>query len=434
MSVKRGTELWKAIVGAVGSLLPSRAAPAVSSERVILPWRDDAQRTYPSIGLTPSRALALVQSADHGSPAQLFELFSEMLVKWPRLAAVEQTRRLALTGLEWEIAAAARHAVEDAEIVEYCEREIDRLDTLSDVLAHLSGAIGIGTAVAEIVWENGRVVDLTPAPFSRLTADSREPWRLRIRTEDAPNEGVPLDEQPNKWLVFAPSARMGRPFEGGLLRASLLLFLAQNLSFKDWLVFSQVAGMPVRVAQFDPGVSEADRQQVLRMLQSLGTEAVAAFTKNIELKFMEAARGGERPYQALQQYCNTEITILWLGQHLTTDIGSSGSRAAAEVHDRVREDLLVHDIANESRLVRQQLLTPLVRARFGDTARVPHFRRSLIQSVDSRVLADTLSVAVNELGVRVPLRWAHRALGIPEPRLREALVNGQQFSGEAREK
>lgn len=433
MSNTRESGLWHAILGAVGSLLPPARQRQDNAVRVIQPWRDDAQRSYPSVGLTPSRALALMQAADHGTPAQLFELFGEMLLKWPRLAAVESTRRLALTGLEWEISAAPRHAESDWAIVEYCEQTLENLDNLPEALAHLSSAIGVGTAVVEIIWENARVVDLMPVPFSRLVSDSREPWRLCVRTEDAPADGVPIDEQPNKWLAFAPSARMGRPFDGGLLRTSLLLFIAQNLSFKDWLIFSQVAGMPVRVAQFDPGVSENERKQILTMLQALGTDAVAAFTKNIELKFMEAARGGERPYQALQHYCNTEITILWLGQHLTTDIGSSGSRAAAEVHDRVREDLLVHDIANEGRLIRQQLLAPLVRAKFGEAARVPHFRRSLIQSVDSRVLAETLSVAVNELGVRVPLRWAHRALGIPEPRLREALLNRNDEAPEPRE-
>jgi len=29
-------------------------------------------------------------------------------------------------------------------------------------------------------------------------------------------------------------------------------------------------------------------------------------------------------------------------------------------------------------------------------------------------LAEILSIAVNDLGVRVPARWAHEALGIPE--------------------
>ncbi|MGE0481808.1 MAG: DUF935 family protein [Phycisphaerae bacterium] len=382
---------------------------------MVRPWRDDWQRAYPSVGLTPSRALAFLHAADGGAPQQQFELYSEMLQKWPRLAAVETTRRLALAGLSWEIAAVQDSGPRAMAAADHCRDVLARLPQFRDALEHLANAIGFGIAVAELVWERGQLVDVVPVPYSRLVADPNEPWRLRVRTEDEPTWGVALDEQPQKWIVHAPRSRCGRRFDGGLLRASVLLYLAQNLSFKDWLIYSQIAGMPVRVARFEPGTPEADKAGLLRMLESLGTDAVAVFSKNVELQFVEAARGGERPYEALQRYCNTEITILWLGQHLTTDISGSGSRAAAEVHDRVREDLLASDIADERATLERDLLERVASARFGADAPAPGFRRSLIQSVDTKVLADTLAVAVNEIGLAVPRAWAYASLGIPEP-------------------
>lgn len=162
-------------------------------------------------------------------------------------------------------------------------------------------------------------------------------------------------------------------------------------------------------------MAEGEKQKLIKMLEALGTDAVAAISKNVELEMVETASRSEKPYKPIQDYCNREITILWLGQHLTTDISGQGSRAAAEIHDRVREDLLVNDIADESRTIRGQLLSRLVQARFGDGAPTPSFRRSLIETVDTKVLADTLAVAVRELGMRVPRRWVHRAMGIPEP-------------------
>ena len=352
----------------LGSLLPRRREARENDSRVVRPWREDSLRSHPSVGLTPSRLLSFLQAADYAR---------DMLLK---------------------------------------------LERFGDVLDHLAKAIGYGIAVAELVWEDGRLVDIVPVPHSRLVADPHEPWRLRVRTEDDPSLGVALDEWPQKWVVHQPQAIPGRHFEGGLLRASALLYLAQNLSFKDWLIFSQIAGMPVRVARFEPGTPEADKQELLRMLEALGTDAVAAFAKTVDLKFIEPSRGGERPYEPLQNYCNVEVTILWLGQHLTTDIQTSGSRAAAEVHDRVREDLLVNDISAEGRAVGRDLLTPLVRARFGDGVAVPVFRRSLVQSVDTKVLADVLAVAVNKLGLDVPRRWVHKSLGIPEPQSDEPVL------------
>jgi phage gp29-like protein len=422
------------ILRKLGSLLPGRDGEQRSGRRVIRPWRADVLRTYPTSGLTPSRMLSLLRQADAGSPTAQFDLFSEMLQKWPRLAAVENTRRLALTGLDWEIEPAparvgdadAARAAEQA--AAFCRETLQSLESFRESLDRLALAIGYGLAVAELVWEDGRLIDLVPAPYSRLAADPNEPWRLRIRTQEDATAGVALDEQPFKWVVHRPGAAPGRHFEGGLLRASAVLYLAQNLSFKDWLVYSQIAGMPVRVARYDAGTSDADRQQLVRMLEALGTDAVAVLSKGVELQFHDAAKTGERPYQPLQDYCNTEVTILWLGQHLTTDLRSEGSRAAAEVHDRVREDLLVHDIAAEARTIRRDVLTPMVRAWFGETVAVPHFRRSLVQSVDTRVLADTLAVAVDRLGIEVPRAWAHQALGIPQPRPEEAVLKKGETS------
>jgi phage gp29-like protein len=401
------------ILRKLGSLLPThQREPA--AQPVAAPIASDFQRTYPSAGLTPGGLRAVLQAADAGQPHSQFELFHDMLRRWPRLRAVETTRRLALTGLDWEVAPPP-DTTDGATIADHCRATLDRVRGLRETLDHLGTAIGFGLAVAELVWQDGQLVELIPVPHARLCADPHEPWRLRVKTATDDTLGVALDEQPHKWIVHRPRHNPASNFDNGLLRASALLFLVQSLSLRDWLVFSQVAGMPVRVAQFEPGTPAEDKRKLVRMLEALGTEAVAAFSKNVDLRFLDAARNSDRPYQPLQEYCNTEVTILWLGQHLTTDIKSSGSRAAAEVHDRVREDLLVDDIADEAATLRRDLLTPLVRARFGEGAAVPQFRRSLVQSVDTKVLADTLAVAVNQLGLRVPAAWVHQALGVPQP-------------------
>lgn len=448
------------VLHTLGALWPGRRRRRDAS-RLIQPWRDDSARTYPAAHLSPARLVAYLQAADAGTPQMQFELFSEMLQKWPRLAAVEATRRLALTGLDWELvvppadgrargarppghggdgatplaapglpsAAAApapgQKAPAPQQVADYCTQVLAGLDGLRTALDHLATAIGYGVAVCELVWRCGQLVDIVPVPHARLVADPQEPWRLRVRTADDPALGVALDEQPRKWLIHRPRATPGRMFDGGLLRASTLLFLAQHLSFKDWLLCAEIAGMPVRVAQFEPGTSDAEKQQLVKMLGALNTDAVAVCSKAVELKFIEAGRNGDRPYRPLQDYCNTEVTILWLGQHLTTDVRNSGSRAAAEIHDRVREDLLVDDIADEGATLRRDVLRPLVQARFGDAAAVPQFRRALIQSVDTKVLADTLAVAVNELGMAVPRQWVHQSLGIPQARSGEAVLAGR---------
>lgn len=67
-------------------------------------------------------------------------------------------------------------------------------------------------------------------------------------------------------------------------------------------------------------------------------------------------------------------------------------------------------------------MTPLVQMRFGDGVAVPRFRRALVQSVDTKVLAETLAVAVNQLGLAVPQAWVHQSLGIPQPQAGEVVL------------
>lgn len=427
--------LVRTLLRRLGSFLPGdpTSAPATNAT-LVQPRPADYHRAYPSVGITPSRVLTYLHAADAGDPRIQFELFTEMLQKWPRLRAVESTRRLALTGLDWEVTPARVVADENPRATlaqaaaDHCATTLLELPALRPVLDHLASAIGFGIAVAELVWDAGRLVDLVPVPFTRLITDPREPWRLRILTADQPTAGVPLDAFPHKWIVHRPRCTPGHHFDRGLLRASVLLYLAQNLSFKDWLIYSQIAGMPVRIARFEPGMPEQDKRQLLNMLERLGTDAVAMVSKNVEIDFANPGRGDHQTYPRLQDYCNTEITILWLGQHLTTDVRSSGSRAAAEIHDRVREDLLVDDIADEAQTLRCDLLTPITRARFGPAAPVPHFQRSLVEASDTRALADTLAVAVRDLGLRVPRRWAHRALGIPEAGPADPTLNPEDLS------
>jgi phage gp29-like protein len=96
----------------------------------------------------------------------------------------------------------------------------------------------------------------------------------------------------------------------------------------------------------------------------------------------------------------------------------------------VREDLREDDIRKEGRTLRKHLLRPLVHLKFGPAVPVPYFRRSLDQPRDIQSLAQVLAVAVNQLGLRVPMGWAHEALGIPLSEAGEASVPGRNGSTE----
>jgi phage gp29-like protein len=402
-----------------------RGRPAAG--RIILPRKEDSVRDYPSAGLTPSKLAAILREADDGSLATAMELFEQMEEKDAHLYSIANTRRLALTGLEWQIAAHGTGS-EAREAADYCREALQQMEHFDEVLQHLALAVGRNIAVAEIIWDVAdgelRPVDLAAVDFTRIVFGDFD--RPRLLTAAEPRNGVELP--PHKFIVHTPHSVSGHAQRGGLLRVTAMAYLAKNLSLKDWMIFAEVFGMPVRIARYEPSASAEEKKELLAMLESLGSNAAGIFSRAVELQILEANRGTVGPpYERLIDFLNREMSKAWLGQTLTTDItGQSGSIAASRVHEQVRQDILADDVRKEGRTVRRDLLTPMTRLRFGPKAPVPHFTRRPARPANTRELADVLSVAVNQLGARVPAAWAHEALGIPQADAKEPLLPGPE--------
>jgi phage gp29-like protein len=205
-----------------------------------------------------------------------------------------------------------------------------------------------------------------------------------------------------------------------------MVYLAKNLALKDWMIFVEVFGMPVRVARYDSSATAEEKRELLRMLETLGSNAAGIFSKAIELEIVEANRGTQPPpYDKMVDFLNREMSKAWLGQTLTTETsGLSGVFTASKVHEQVRKDIRADDIRKEARTVRRDLLAPLTAFRFGPGAPVPHFRRVPAGPTDTQELVTVLDAAINRLGARVPAGWAHDALGIPRPGEDAAVLPG----------
>ncbi|MBK8268028.1 MAG: DUF935 family protein [Planctomycetes bacterium] len=86
-----------------------RSKPASPPRAGILVGRgpDDLFRDYPADGLTPQRLISIFREADAGSLSAQMELYEQMEEKDAHLYSVANTRRLAVTGLPWEVVSAA---------------------------------------------------------------------------------------------------------------------------------------------------------------------------------------------------------------------------------------------------------------------------------------------------------------------------------------
>lgn len=398
----------------------------------------DRFRDYPADGLTPQRMVAIFREADSGSPAAQMALYEQMEEKDAHLYSVANTRRLAITGLPWEIVSAAEmpgwgtgrtrgvdQKAADA-AAEFCDAALREAAGFDEALAHLSLALGRNIAVAELVWEatsaGPRLAEVLPIDFDRIAFS--EGGALRILTAEESIHGI--EPPSSKFIVHTPHAYSGVASRGGLLRATAMAYLGKHFAIKDWLIFAEVFGMPVRIARYQPNATSAEKREMLDMLRQLGADATGVFSKAVDIEIKQTRQPGEvNLYENLCLYFDREISKAWLGQTLTTDtIRSRASAGAAAVHDRVRHDIRDDDLRKEANTLRRDVLTPLTRFEFGPAVPPPHFRRIEDQTLNPEQLARVLGIAANQLGIRVPARWAHASLGIPEASAGESVLAG----------
>ncbi len=399
---------------------------------------EDSWRDYPADGLTPKRLVSIFREADAGSLSAQMALFEQMEEKDAHVFSVANTRRLAVTGLPWEIVSAAempgwgvgRGVSQDRgradAAASYCDSILRDLDGFEEALAHLSLAHGRNISVVELVWDATpagiRLCSTVPIDFGRLVMGDE--GDLRILTEASKLDGIPL--RPDKFIVHTPQSPTGHPMRGGLLRVTAAAYLAKHFAIKDWLIFAEVFGMPVRVARYQPNATRAEKRELLDMLKQLGADATGIFSKAVDLEIKQTRLPGETNlYENLCLYFDREISKAWLGQTLTTDVVRQRAGAgAAIVHNRVRQDLRDDDLRRESHTLRRDLLSTLTRLEFGPDVPVPYFRRIPDQTLEPETLSRVLGVAVNELGAKVPAGWAHAALGLPEAEAGQAVLPG----------
>lgn len=127
---------------------------------------------------------------------------------------------------------------------------------------------------------------------------------------------------------------------------------------------------------------------------------------------MEASgkTGSSEVYEAIITKCEKNIAKVILGQTLTTDIGTSGSYAASNTHQQVREDLIASDVRLCEKTV-QEFINKIHSLNFSD-CNAPIFK-----IYDEEQIDQTLAERDNKLktlGVKFNKSYIQKAYGLSE--------------------
>jgi phage gp29-like protein len=450
------------------ALREEQAAPTLAGVRNIYSIIDD------SIGLTPEKAVGILRTAEFGDPWLYLELAERMEEKDLLYQGVLHTRKMAVSQLDIEVIAAGddSQSLEDADFVREILIDSITID-LHDVVFEMLDSLGKGFSVTEIIWDTdgryggGTGLSLSaPAwlpfelkwrdprwfmfdwisgeqllvrtlrsdgqqlPVGRESWDSRlSPMNFRIRT-DATGAEIGIQPAtsplaPFKFITHVTRAKAGLPIRGGLARIAIWVYLFKNYVLKDWVVFAEVYGQPMRLGKYGPGATENDKNALLQAVANIGTDAAAIMPESMVIEFVESKGGGQKSHEMYQKFCeyiDKLLTIGILGQELTTQLPrGAGSRAAAEVHDVVRRDIATDDARRVSATLNRDLVKPLIDLNRGPRRRYPRLSIGFNEKADLTELMAGLGPAIDR-GLRVSEKWLREKFGAPEPSPADVLL------------
>lgn len=369
-------------------------------------------------GLTPIKLARILRSSIDGDPEAYLELAEDMEERNEHYAGVLGVRKRQVSGLEISVEAASDSAedVADADLV----RSVIERDDFQDELFDILDAIGKGYSATEIIW------DTSEGQWMVSGLKWRDPRWFRFSEEDGETlklRGLQGDEDlwAGKWIVHKAKVKSGLPIRGGLARSAAWAFLFKTYTLKDWAVFTEAYGQPLRVGKYGPDATPEEKEKLLQAVASIGSDFGAIIPNSMLLEFIQAeVTGSHELYEKRADWHDRQVSKLVLGQTGTTD-AQAGGYAVGKVHDGVRDDIEIADARQLSASLNRDLAKPLVTFNRGPRKKYPKICIGRPDEVDIEKLVGNVAKLV-PLGLKVGMSTMRDKIGLPDPGKDEELL------------
>ncbi len=376
---------------------------------------------HPADGMTPIRLAGILRAAAQGEPEAYFELAEDIEERDLHYAAVLATRKRSVAQLPITVKAASdspEHQKHAALVQSWIDDDILR-SSLFDML----DAIGKGLSVMEIDWRY-RLGNMLPRELiwrtpRWFTFDRNDGETVLLREGVS---GEPL--APHKFVIHRHKTKSGLTIRSGVARIACWAWMFKSFTVKDWAIFCQNYGQPIRLGKYGRGATEAEKDVLWRAVSGIAGDCAAIIPREMIIEFQEVASKGTSTdmYERRADWHSREISKLVLGQTTTTD-AVSGGHAVSKEHRLVQEDIERSDALCSSGTLNGQLIPNIVAFNFGPQ---DHYPKVLIGRPDETPL-DAFSQAFERLGpqgLTAPLSFVRDRMGIPAPKDDEPMIGG----------
>ncbi|MGV8987641.1 MAG: DUF935 domain-containing protein [Cypionkella sp.] len=368
---------------------------------------------YPADGLNPERLASILREADIGDPIRFLELAETIEERDPHYLGVIGTRRRSVSQLDITIEAGSDDP-EDEAIAQMVRVWIDR-DELSAEIFDILDAIPKGYSATEVVY------DLSEGQYQPRLIHRDPRWfrfdRLDLSTPMLLGDGgqyLPLD--PGHFIFATMKAKSGLPLRSGLSRVAAWGWMFKAFTQRDWAIFSQTYGQPVRLGKYQSGASREDKQTLFRAVSNIAGDCAAIIPESMTIDFVESGNVGasHQLYKERADWIDQQISKAVLGQTSTTDavIGGLGS---GKEHREVQKSIERADAKALAAILNRDLIRVWVQLEFGPRKVYPRLRIGQEDERDLSVLATALAPMIDR-GLEIDSADLRDHFGFPEPK------------------
>jgi phage gp29-like protein len=398
------------------------------------PRTTDSALNYASVNtLDPSvlaRAFAAADQGEITEQAALFELIEEQDA---HLFGELAKRRRAVTGLGWQLTPMADATQSEIDRAKELAEMIRGIPRIEDAQYDLTDAIGKGFAALELNWTPGDVwlprsgpetdaIQWVPQRMFRIPSPlpSGEGPGVRARGGSAGalqylKDGLPEPLIPGRWIIHEHRAKSGYIESSALFRVLAWTYAYKAYDVRDMQRFLEMYGLPLRLGKYPPAIGDKERDALLRAVRSIGHDGAGVVPATMSIDFVQATKTGTvTDFLSAIAYWEKKQSIAILGGTLTSQAdGKTSTNALGAIHDKVRREIMLHDVRQIEPTLTEQLVKPiaLLNGLFPE-GRIPKWAYQTEEAPDQERMVKVLKEAVS-IGLRIDLDWAHGAMQIP---------------------
>ena len=368
---------------------------------------------YPADGLNPLRLAQILRSADHGDPVRYLELAEAIEERDSHYVGVLGTRKRAVSQLDITVEDSDDSPI-GVEMAERVRKWLKRGE-LTNELFHILDAVGKGYSFTEIIWESSegqwqpKELKLRDPRWFRFERHNLE---TPLMLDNSGNE-VPLPAF--RFIHARMQAKSGLALRSGIARVAAWTWMFKAFTQRDWSIFSQTYGQPLRIGKYGPGTSEDDRNKLFQAVANIAGDCAAIIPESMMIEFITAQNMGSSTehYEKRCDWLDRQTSKLVLGQTATTDAVTGGLGSGKE-HREVQEDIETADAQDLGAILNRDLIIPWMQFEFGPQKTYPRLVIARPEAEDLKAWTDA-AVPWVQVGLEVDQAEVLTKLGLSAP-------------------